>query len=303
LQPLLEVEVERVQQAEPAPAGRRLLLRLCLLVFFGGLLLLLSSRPADAAERQELRLLDPVGTTSKATAKKVGSLAGRAAGSGSSTVATAARVIRQTAAPQPRPAVETARATARSTAKRGAPAVTSPVRRVAPPVGSALLPVGSALASVGSAVAPVTQGVGGLVDPLVPVGLVRLPGGLLGPAVAAPATSAGPATELMDPDSAGPADLLPAASQTSPASAGSPGDRPVRSWPALAGAVHLPGVPASAELPAGGPDPLSTAWGAGLVLAAVTAFLLPPGLRGRGRARLERAGVLSRSYLPLVSPA
>ena len=343
--------MDRVQQTEPTPAGRRLLLRLCLLALFGGLLLLLSSRPADGAERQELGLLDPVGTTSKATAKEVGSLAGRAAGSGLSTVATATSVLRQPVAPQPQPAVDAARATARSTAKRGAPAVTSPVRRVAPPtspgvsarraaarpagqaakavpgtttsplarvanvtaagpvgsllqpVGSALLPVGSALAPIGSGLAPVTGAVGGLVDPLVLVGLVRVPGGLLGPAGAAPAASAGPATELTDPNSAGPADLLAAASQTSPASAGSPGDRPVRSWPALTGAVHLPGVPASAELPAGGPDPLSTAWGAGLVLAALAAFLLPPGLRGRGRARLDRAGVLSRSYLPLVSPA
>jgi hypothetical protein len=377
--------VDRVQQTEPTPAGRRLLLRLCLLALFGGLLLLLSSRPADGAERQELGLLDPVGTTSKATAKEVGSLAGRATGSGLSTVATATSVLRQPVAPQPRPAVEAARATARSTAKRGAPAVTSPVRRVAPPtspgvsvrraaarpagqaakavpgtttgplarvanvtaapvgrvaevaapvtrpvgsalapvfsglvpagsalapvgsllqpVGSALLPVGSALAPIGSGLAPVTGAVGGLVDPLVLVGLVRVPGGLLGPAGAAPAASAGPATELTDPNSAGPADLLAAASQTPPASAGSPGDRPVRSWPALTGAVHLPGVPASAELPAGGPDPLSTAWGAGLVLAALAAFVVPPGLRGRGRARLDRAGVLSRSYLPLVSPA
>jgi hypothetical protein len=349
--------VDRVQQTEPTPAGRRLLHRLCLLVLFGGLLLLLSSRPADGAERQELGLLDPVGTTSKATAKEVGSLAGRATGSGLSTVATATSVLRQPVAPQPRPAVEAARATARSTAKRGAPAVTSPVRRVAPPtspgvsarraaarpvgqaakavpgtttgplarvanvttgpvgslllpvgsalvpVGSALLPVGSALAPIGSGLAPVTGAVGGLVDPLVLVGLVRVPGGLLGPAGAAPAASAGPATELTDPNSAGPADLLAAASQTPPASAGSPGDRPVRSWPALTGAVHLPGDPASAELPAGGPDPLSTAWGAGLVLAALAALLLPPGLRGRGRARLDRAGVLSRSYLPLVSPA
>lgn len=353
--------MDRVQQTEPTPAGRRLLLHLCLLVLFGGLLLLLSSRPADGAERQELGLLDPVGTTSKATAKEVGSLAGRATGSGLSTVATATSVLRQPVAPQPRPAVEAARATARSTAKRGAPVVPSPVRRVAPPtspgvsarraaarpagqaakavpgtttgplarvanvtaapvgrvaevaagpvgsllqpVGSALLPVGSALAPIGSGLAPVTGAVGGLVDPLVLVGLVRVPGGLLGPAGAAPAASAGPATELTDPNSAGPADLLAAASQTPPASAGSPGDRPVRSWPALTGAVHLPGVPASAELPAGGPDPLSTAWGAGLVLAALAAFLLPPGLRGRGRARLDRAGVLSRSYLPLVSPA
>jgi hypothetical protein len=73
--------------------------------------------------------------------------------------------------------------------------------------------------------------------------------------------------------------------------------------PALTGAVSLPGVPASAELPAGGPDLLSSSSGAGLGLAALAAALLLLGLPGRGRARPDRSGVLSRSYLPLVSPA
>jgi hypothetical protein len=68
--------------------------------------------------------------------------------------------------------------------------------------------------------------------------------------------------------------------------------------------VSLPGFPASAELPAGGPDPLSTSSGASFTLVALTAALLVLlGLTGRGRARLDRSGVLSRSYLPAVSPA
>ena len=68
--------------------------------------------------------------------------------------------------------------------------------------------------------------------------------------------------------------------------------------------MSLPGFPASAELPAGGPDPLSTSSGASFTLAVLTAALLVlRGLTGRGRARLDRSGVLSRSYLPAVSPA
>jgi hypothetical protein len=85
--------------------------------------------------------------------------------------------------------------------------------------------------------------------------------------------------------------------------ASSPVVRSIRSWPALTGAVSLPGSPASAELPAGGPDPLSSSSGAGLGVAALTAALVLLGLTGRGRARPERSGVISRSYLPLVSPA
>jgi hypothetical protein len=52
--------LDLVQLGQPAPRTRRLLLRLCLLTFCGGLLLLLSSRPAVAAERREPQLLDPV---------------------------------------------------------------------------------------------------------------------------------------------------------------------------------------------------------------------------------------------------
>jgi hypothetical protein len=36
---------------------------------------------------------------------------------------------------------------------------------------------------------------------------------------------------------------------------------------------------------------------------ALTAALVLVGLMGRGRARPDRSGVISRSYLPLVSPA
>ena len=44
------------------------------------------------------------------------------------------------------------------------------------PLGPALAPVGSALAPVGSALAPITGAVGGLVGPVVPGGLLPLPG-------------------------------------------------------------------------------------------------------------------------------
>ena len=63
--------LDRVHPWQPAPRERRLLMRLCLLAFCGGLLLLLSSRPAEAAERREPKLLDPVRTTLKATAREV----------------------------------------------------------------------------------------------------------------------------------------------------------------------------------------------------------------------------------------
>jgi hypothetical protein len=125
--------LDGVQLARSAPSGRRLLLRLGLLAFCGGLLLLLSSRPADAAERQGSGLLDPVRTTLKATAREVDSFAGRATGSGSSTVGQAADAARRAVAPQPRPAPGAARSAVTSTVRRGAPAVTSPVRRAAPP--------------------------------------------------------------------------------------------------------------------------------------------------------------------------
>jgi DNA polymerase III subunit gamma/tau len=178
------------------------------------------------------------------------------------------------------------------------------------PLGPALAPVGSALAPVGSALAPVTGPVAGLVPPVVPGGLPGLPG-LPGSETGSPAGSGtqGPTAIATGFGGAAPALTVPAASQTIPArqaadGASSPAARSTRSWPALTGAVSLPGFPASAELPAGGPDPLSTSSGASFTLAALAAALLVLlGLAGRGRARLDRSGVLSRSYLPAVSPA
>ena len=75
--------MDQQHRAQPAPSGRRLLVRLGLLAFRGRLLPRWSSRPAAAAERR--KLLDPVRTTFKATAKNVDSVAGRATGSRSST--------------------------------------------------------------------------------------------------------------------------------------------------------------------------------------------------------------------------
>ena len=137
--------MDPVQVAEPAPGRRRLLVRLCLFAFVGGLLLLLSSRPAEAAERREPGFPDPVRTTLKATAREV-ELAGRAAGSGASTVGKVADAARQAVAPQPRPATGAARPAVAPADKRGAPAVTSPVRRVAPPTR----PVATAVRSTGA---------------------------------------------------------------------------------------------------------------------------------------------------------
>jgi hypothetical protein len=393
--------------------------RLCLFAFCGGLLLLLSSRPADAAERWEPRLLDPVRTTLKATAREIDSFAGRATGSGTSTVAKAVNAARQVVTPHPRPATGAARPTATPTVKQSAPAVPSPVRRPAPstrhatapartaaksagatakpasraaklavapvarvakiatepvarvaesdlcppvdnlgnltsrcarlplrgaqpgagslkgvlsqvvglsgpvlrplgpalapvgsalaPLGTALAPVGSALAPVGSALAPIVGPVGGLLPTVVPGGLLPGPGvagsgtrvsagsGVNGPgaffARFEGTWPASPGSSLMNP-------VRPAADGAS-----SPAARSIRSWPALTGAVSLPGFPASAELPAGGPDPLSTSSGAGLGLAALAAALVLLGPIGRGLARADGSGVISRSYLPLVSPA
>jgi hypothetical protein len=241
--------LERVQLAQPVPSGRRLLVRLCLFAFCGGLLLLLSSRPAEAAERREPGLLGPVRTTLKATAREVDSFAGRATGSRSSTVDQAGAA---------RPAVP-------STVQRGAPAVTSPVRRAAPPTsstrrtarstgtaakpvtrtltgpvervarlaaGPALAPVeaaldlvGPAIVPVGAVLAPVTGPVAGLVPPVVPVGLLPVPGPT-GPGTAVPAGSGS-----KGPAAAGP---VLAASQTHPArpaadGASSPATRSTRS--------------------------------------------------------------------------
>jgi len=389
--------LDRAHLSQPAPRGRRLLMRLCLFAFCGGLLLLLSTRPADAAERREPGLLDPVGTTLKATAREVDSFAGRATGSGSSTVAKVAHAARQVAPPPPRPAPGVARP-APSTVKRGAPAVPSPVHRPAPsphpttptrpttsaprtatrsasatikrvtrtstdpveragevtggplgrtgevttgplgrvakaaspvtepvlrpvvpvlaPVGSVLAPVGSVLAPVGSALAPVVGPVGGLIPPVVPGGLLPLPGlGGSGAGAPRPGASAtgpagsggsGPAASFAGLDGAARAAFL-SSSLTNPArpaadGASTPAARSIRSWPALTGAVSLPGSPASAELPAGGPDPLSSSSGAGFGLAALTAALLLLGLTGRGRpgltARASSRAPTSRSSLP-----
>ena len=62
--------VDLVQLAQPAPDRRRLLVRLALFAFCGGLLLLLSSRPAEAAERREPGLLDPVSAGNPARRRK-----------------------------------------------------------------------------------------------------------------------------------------------------------------------------------------------------------------------------------------
>jgi hypothetical protein len=156
LQPLLEVDVG--PGASLAAGKRRLLVRLCLFAFCGGLLLLLSSRPADAAERREPRLLDPVGTTLKATAREVDSFAGRAAGSGTSTVAKATSAARQVAPPHPRPATSAARRAATATVKRGAPAVTSPVCRPAPSTRPATSTPRTAARSTGTTAKPKAAG-------------------------------------------------------------------------------------------------------------------------------------------------
>ena len=188
--------------------------------------------------------------------------------------------------------------------------IASPVTgAVVRPVGSLLAPVESALVPVGSALAPAAGAVGGLVSPVVPGGLPPLPG-LPGSGTGSRGGpgAKGPAGASTGVDGTAPAASVPAVSQTTPArpaadGASSHAARSTRSWPALTGAVSLPGFPASAELPAGGPDPLSTSSGAGFALAALTAALVLLGLNGRGRARPDRSGVLSRSYLPAVSPA
>jgi hypothetical protein len=187
--------------------------------------------------------------------------------------------------------------------------ILAPVDSALAPVASALAPVGSVLAPVGSALAPVTGPVAGLVGPVVPGGLLPLP--LPGLGGSGNSVSAGPGTQTPAAAPTGthggaPSASVPTASQTYPArlaadGASSPATRSIRSWPALTGAVSLPGFPTSAELPAGGPDPLSTSSGAGFGLAALAAALVLLGPLSRGRARPERSGVLSRSYLPLVS--
>jgi DNA polymerase-3 subunit gamma/tau len=187
--------------------------------------------------------------------------------------------------------------------------VVGPLRPVLEPVGGALAPVGSALAPVGSALAPITGPVGGLTGPVVPDGLLPLPG-LVGSGRGSRAgPGAGvPAVPFTGFEGTGSAAGVASASPTYPVrlaadGASSPATRSIRSWPALTGAVSLPGFPASAELPAGGPDPLSASSGAAFALAALAAVLLLLGPLGRGRARPDRSRLISRSYLPLVSPA
>jgi hypothetical protein len=343
--------VDRVLHREPARTWRRLVVRLALFAFCGGLLLLLSSRPAEAAERREPGLLDPVSTTLKATAREVDSFAGRATGSGASTAASAVKrgapavpsPVRR-AAPPTRPATSAVRTATRSTGAAAEPVtgtltgpleragklaakpatrvtkpVTAPVAKLTAPVAEltapvtqvaapVLEPVGSALTPVGAALAPVTAPVAGLVPPVVTGELPLLPG-LGGPqdGPAAERPAAVPSAGITGSEGAGAAPA-PTVSRTParPAADGasSPAARSTRSWPALTGAVSLPGFPASAELPADGPDPLSSSSGAAFTaLAAFTAALLLLGPLGRGRTRPDRSGVLSRSYLPLVSPA
>lgn len=98
---------------------------------------------------------------------------------------------------------------------------------------------------------------------------------------------------------AAPSAALPAASQTYPARLAADGASfarhpSIRSWPALTGAVSLPGFPTSAEYPAGGPDPLSTSSGAGFGLAT----LAPPWsswARWAGDAPARRGRASSRA--------
>lgn len=184
--------MEQAHHAGQAPVRRLLLVRLLLLLLGGVLLVLLSSRPAGAAERQRSGLLDPVGGTLAAATEPVGSLARGAAGTVSSTVGRTAGVARRSVAsprrPAARPAVgSTAPAPAAGARTRGAPAITSPVRRTAPPTSSITRPL--RLAAGGPA-----NGLAGSVRPAVaPVG------GRLGEAVAPVAGAAAPAGQVVGP--------------------------------------------------------------------------------------------------------
>jgi hypothetical protein len=164
--------VEQAHHAGQAPDRRLLLVRLLLLLLGGVLFVLLSSRPAGAAERQRSGLLDPVGGTLAAATEPVGSLARGAAGTVSSTVGRTAGVARRSVAsprrPAARPAVgSTAPARAAGALKRGAPAITSPVRRTAPPTRNVTHPLRRAAGGPTNelAGAPVTRRLGGAVAP------------------------------------------------------------------------------------------------------------------------------------------
>ena len=171
--------------------------------------------------------------------------------------------------------------------------------------GPVLRSLGAALGPVGSALAPVIGPVGGLLPPVAPGGPLPLPRVAgSGIQVSAGAGAHGPGaffagfegtwtaslgSSLMNP-------VRPAADGAS-----SPAARSIRSRPALTGAVSLPGFPASAELPAGGPDPLSTSSGAGLGLAALAAApppQRPPKNRGRPRPLRARRRTRGRPRSP-----
>jgi DNA polymerase III subunit gamma/tau len=165
--------VDRVQLAQPAPNRRRLL----------------SSRPAEAAERREPGLLDPVSTTLQATARETPKVASGPVD----------RLAKITSGPAGR------------VAKIASPVTGAVVR----PVGSVLAPVESALVPVGSALVPVAGAVGGLVSPVVPGGLpplAGLPGSGTG-SRGGPGDQ-GPAGASTGVDGAAPAASVPAVSQT-----------------------------------------------------------------------------------------
>ena len=115
---------------------------------------------------REPRLLDPVSTTLKATAREVDSFAGRATGSGTSAVAKAAHAARQVATPHPRPATGAARPTATATVKQGAPAVTSPVRRPASSTRRVTSATRTAARSAGATAKPAARLVKLAVEPV-----------------------------------------------------------------------------------------------------------------------------------------
>jgi hypothetical protein len=199
----LEVVVDKAHHAGQAPTRRLLLVRVLVLLAGGVLLVLLSSRPAGAAERQRPGLLDPVGGTLTAATEPVGSLARGAVGTVSSTGGPTAGVARRSVAtlrrPAARPAVgPTTPARAVRAIRRGAPAATSPDRRTAPPtqriarpqrhagsptdglagplrralapvsgpLAGSLAPAGGALTPAGGALAPVTAQLGGTLAPV-----------------------------------------------------------------------------------------------------------------------------------------
>src|SRR5215217_776612 len=92
--------LDRVHRLQPAPRERRLLVRLCLFAFCGGLLLLLSSRPAASAARPA------VTATVKRGAPAVTSPVRRPAPSTRPATSTPRTAARSTAPPpSPRPRV------------------------------------------------------------------------------------------------------------------------------------------------------------------------------------------------------